>query len=423
MRIGVIGAGAAGLVAANALADDHEVALFERSDRPGGHVWTVGFDEPDGRRIDADIGFMIFARNAYPRFSALLDRLDIATQPADMSFAARLDAHDVEYASGRLARLFGGGRLAFDPAHWNMLAEILLFFRAGRRWRANPATSPATLGAALAMLGASDRFSRGHLLPMLGAIFSTPLADLADMPLPQLLEFLEGHGLLGTRARLGWETVKGGASRYVDKLTARLGPRLHLGCGDLRIRRRGDGYEIESETGHSWAATAIVLACPPDAAAAMLGPLGHPATSVLERFRLRRNTVWLHRDPRHMPRRRALWSSWNYRDGSMTTGPRVTYWVDHLQRLQTASPVFVGLNAEPGPEIGAIGRFELSHVQNDRAIAAARLRLRALQGWGGIWCAGAWLGHGFHEDAVRTALEAAAAVATYRPLRVDLHAD
>lgn len=55
MKIGVVGAGPAGLHAALALQRDHQVEVFEARDRPGGRLWTAtaGY-EAGGEWIDAD---------------------------------------------------------------------------------------------------------------------------------------------------------------------------------------------------------------------------------------------------------------------------------------------------------------------------------------------------------------------------------
>jgi predicted NAD/FAD-binding protein len=77
MRIGIIGGGAAGLTTAWLLERDHDVTLFEKDDRLGGHAHTVDI-EVDGRPLAVDAGFQFFARSdAYATFNRLLDALDV----------------------------------------------------------------------------------------------------------------------------------------------------------------------------------------------------------------------------------------------------------------------------------------------------------------------------------------------------------
>jgi predicted NAD/FAD-binding protein len=63
MRIGIIGGGAAGLATAWLLEQDHDVTLFEKDDRLGGHAHTVDIDV-GGRPLSVDAGFQFFARSA-----------------------------------------------------------------------------------------------------------------------------------------------------------------------------------------------------------------------------------------------------------------------------------------------------------------------------------------------------------------------
>ena len=76
MRVGIVGAGLAGLAAAREVsAAGHEAIVYEASDGPGGRVRT---DEVDGYRLDR--GFQIML-TAYPECKELLDydRLDLRT--------------------------------------------------------------------------------------------------------------------------------------------------------------------------------------------------------------------------------------------------------------------------------------------------------------------------------------------------------
>ena len=51
-RIGILGAGLAGLAAATKLAEAGEhVTVFEARNRPGGRVWSETLDTPQGRYV------------------------------------------------------------------------------------------------------------------------------------------------------------------------------------------------------------------------------------------------------------------------------------------------------------------------------------------------------------------------------------
>ena len=85
-RIAIVGAGISGLTAAYYLSRNHQVTVFERAGRIGGHTNTIVVDSSIGP-LPVDTGFIVHNRVTYPNFCRLLEELGVATQPSDMSFA------------------------------------------------------------------------------------------------------------------------------------------------------------------------------------------------------------------------------------------------------------------------------------------------------------------------------------------------
>ena len=87
MKIAVIGAGVAGLGAAWLLSRKHDVVVYEREGRFGGHSCTVDAPTATGHQ-PADVGFIVFNQRNYPNLVALFDHLGVPTETSDISLAA-----------------------------------------------------------------------------------------------------------------------------------------------------------------------------------------------------------------------------------------------------------------------------------------------------------------------------------------------
>jgi predicted NAD/FAD-binding protein len=122
MRIAIVGAGVSGLVAAHLLHERHEIAVFEADARPGGHANTVRVDLADEtHRVDT--GFVVYNDRNYPLFERLLDRLGVATQPADMSFGVSDERGRFEYASTSPNAVFARRANLVSPSFVRMLGR------------------------------------------------------------------------------------------------------------------------------------------------------------------------------------------------------------------------------------------------------------------------------------------------------------
>src|ERR1035438_3773423 len=97
-RIAVIGSGISGLSVGYYLSRKHEVHVFERDNRLGGHTHTVVVESAEGL-IQVDTGFIVHNDRTYPNFCRLLEELGVETQPSDMSFAVTEMGGQFEYSS------------------------------------------------------------------------------------------------------------------------------------------------------------------------------------------------------------------------------------------------------------------------------------------------------------------------------------
>jgi predicted NAD/FAD-binding protein len=413
VRIAIVGAGIAGLGSAWLLQKQgHAVTLFEANDYLGGHTHTVDVTL-DGLTAPVDTGFLVFNDRTYPHLVALFDELGIASVASEMSFSARIDAARLEWAGTSVASLFAQPWSALRPDFWRMLGDIARFNRETTSLLESDALRSISLGAFLDERGFGAPLRDWYLLPMAAAIWSSPKKDILDFPLPTFVRFCHNHGLLSLRNRPQWRTVQGGGREYVAKIAAQL-PDVRRATPVQRIRRGAHGVEVEA-AGRVERFDEVVLACHSDQARRLLADPTWSEDRLLAAIRYQPNRVVLHTDTSLLPRSRRAWAAWNYLavddpDGSGSVA--VSYLLNKLQPLPFATPVIVTLNPpfDPAPAL-TIREFEYSHPLQDGPALDAQSRFANLQGLRHTWYAGAWLGHGFHEDGLKSAHAVAAGIA------------
>ena len=221
--------------------------------------------------------------------------------------------------------------------------------------------------------------------------------------------------MLQVRDRPEWRTVAGGSRTYIDKVLSDFEGHVATGKQAVQVRRGPRDVAITFAGGETETYAGCVIAAHADQALAMLADPDPLERSLLGAFRYQNNRAVLHADASFMPRRRSVWSSWNYRGQSGRTrtstispGPCVTYWMNRLQPLGEADDLFVTLN--PDRPIAAdrqIAAFDYAHPVFDAAAMTAQRSLWALQGRRRTWFCGSYFGYGFHEDALQAGLAAA----------------
>lgn len=423
MKIAIIGSGISGLTCAHLLDPDHDVTVFEAGDRVGGHTNTVDVTVPDRsgqlRSVAVDTGFIVFNEGNYPNFITLLDRLGVASQHSEMSFSVMSESTGLEYRGTNLNTLYAQRRNILIPSFTRMLFDIIRFNRAGHAALAEPESlnDGLSLRDFVNKRKYSKRFVSEFLVPFGAAIWSADPETFLDFPAATYFRFMDNHGLLGLQGIPTWRTVTGGSREYVRALTARLKRPVQLSSAARSVHRSSDssrplGVEvgIELVDGRSESFDAVVLACHSGQSLSMLSDATTTETEVLGAIAFQPNTATLHTDSALLPRIPRARASWNYHlgagSGEVAT---LTYWMNKLQSIDSATDLLVTLNRSSEIKPGTVlAEFGYEHPVFDAGAIAAQKRRPEIQGVQATFFAGAYWGFGFHEDGVNSALDVCA---------------
>jgi len=410
-RVAVIGAGVAGIVAAHLLQRKLDVVLYEKNGYIGGHTHTKVIEAGEDAGTPVDTGFIVFNEKTYPNFLRFLSDLGVEKQESSMSFSYYDEATGLAYGSATLDTLFAQRMNACRPSFWMMILGILHFNRhtpvllhAGR-------LQGFTLGEYLRSHRYNTHFIEKYLIPVCASVWSAPDVHMSDFPMETFARFFQNHGLFSIIRHPRWYTVKGGSHAYVKAFlrtfTGRVLPEMPV----RSIRRHGAGVLVKTSDGSEDDYDAVVLACHADEALAMLADPAPEESRLLSAWAYSLNRTILHTDISFLPPNRKVWSSWNYvrsLRGEARSPIMLTYHMNRLQNLSTKNTYCVTLN--PKAPVGKgrlIEEMVYTHPIYTPESFASQAGIREISGRRGTHFCGSYLGYGFHEDAVKSAVAVA----------------
>ncbi|MEP1613143.1 MAG: FAD-dependent oxidoreductase [Roseobacter sp.] len=410
-KVAVVGGGISGMSAAHMLCKTHRVTLFETESRLGGHART----KIAGKRGDqpVDTGFIVFNNANYPFMTALFDDLGVPVVKSNMSFGASINGGEFEYALTSLNALFAQRRNAVSPAFLRMVRDIFRFNQNAVRVAKDESLSLQEL---LDALGTGDWFRDRYLIPLSGAIWSTPAEKIMDFPAYALVRFFENHALLRTTGQHQWYTVDGGSTQYVQRLETALnaaGTDVRLGAGVQSVRRMGGKVFLRAWGGEEEVFDHVVMATHSDDSLSLLSDASPQEQRALGAIRYQPNDIVLHADENIMPLNRKTWASWVYTEDRAAPSDRIdlTYWMNSLQPIPDDDPHFVTLNTKRNIREELIyDQVTLRHPVYDLGALAAQKEVAAFNGAQNTWFCGAWMKNGFHEDGLSSAVDVARAL-------------
>lgn len=411
-RIAVIGGGITGMGAAHMLGAEHSVTLFESEPRLGGHARTIMAGKNGDQPVDT--GFLVFNYANYPHMAALFAELDVPVVKSNMSFGASIDGGRLEYGLASLDALFAQRKNALNPRFLGMVRDIVKFNNNALLVANEDRTR--TTAEFLEVLGTGAWFRDYYLLPLSGAIWSTPTDKIMDFPAHAMIQFFENHALLNATGQHQWYTVNGGSIEYVRRLEAAMrgnGVDIRLGAPVQSVKREGGGAQVKAWGGAWEGFDEVILATHSDDSLSLLEDPSEAEASALGAVKYQPNDIILHRDERIMPKKRQTWSSWVYTEDKDAQSDRIdlTYWINSLQPVPMDDPHFVTLNTKRHiPDEMIYDQTVLRHPVYDLAALAAQDTVRAMNGQNSTWFCGAWMRHGFHEDGLSSAVDVVRAI-------------
>jgi len=426
-RVAIVGSGISGLAAAHQLRGQAHITLFEAADYFGGHTHTVDVTLPGVQGLQThgvDTGFLVFNERTYPQLIALFAELGVPTAKSDMSFSVQAPARGsrpaLEWSGTNLNSVFAQRANLLRPGFWRMLRDILRFNRVctelahGLERGQADARLLQPLSFFLREQGLSEEFRDGYFLPMMGCIWSCPTDQMLQFPVATMVRFCHNHGLLQVSDRPQWWTVQGGARDYVHKITAGIEDK-RLNSPVLRIEREGTGVHITSERQGQTIVERfdkVILAGHSDQSLALLSQPSEAERNLLGAISYQPNRAVLHTDESVLPERRLAWAAWNYERAADVDRESAQvclhYLLNKLQPLPFKQSVIVSLNpVRPIDPARVIGQYDYAHPVFDGAAIAAQQQLGLIQGQQHSYFCGAWTGYGFHEDGLKSGLQAA----------------
>jgi len=408
-RVAVIGCGVAGLTTAHILQRQHHVTLFERNDYLGGHTHTVLVPDGPDAGTPVDTGFIVCNTHTYPLFHRLLSQLDVGVRTSDMSFSYHDERTGFHYAGTCFNGLFSQRMNLLRPAFWGMLRDAARFCRTGLAEIEAAAVPALSIADYVKHHRYGTDFVEWYLAPMMAAIWSTPPGAVLAFPAEALLRFFKNHGLLSIKNRPTWQTVVGGSHSYVQAFAKTFKGAIRYPCPIQSIRRTDTAIIVTPKVGTPETFDRVVIATHADQALALLADPSPEEQRLLGPWHYQDNHVILHTDASVLPPKRRAWASWNYarEDGADGTAPvSVTYDMNRLQGLQTEAQYCVSLNRRGEiPTRANVRDLRYDHPIYTFESMGTQGELSGLNGLGRTYFCGSYFGYGFHEDAVRSAVQ------------------
>ena len=412
-RVGIIGAGAAGLVTAWLLEHDYEVMVFEKDTRLGGHIYTKSITVANKETL-VECGTEFFADSMSAQFNRLLQILQVPVKKYALTYTFYNTKTNISLQIPPLH----DGHLVWQSLHPHAVFDFVQlkhFIDQGQQI-INNQDKEITVQEFAETIALSSQFKEDFLYPFFAASWGVTPSDLKTFAAYEILQWAS-LGKADSFDAPHWNSINGGMSTYIDALVKQLSStNIYTSTSIEKIEVDDGGYLLHTSTGQPLRVDHVVLATNAFQAAHLLVDITHAqdlciALSSIEYFK---TTIAIHGDTKFMPDDIKLWSIANIRyDGthsalticqpSMKEIPVFRSWITHNLGFPN--------NGIPQP-LYFLEHFY--HPKVNKEYFNAQKNIAALQGHNNIWIAGFYTTEiDSHNSAILSAIKIATVLASH----------
>ena len=238
---------------------------------------------------------------------------------------------------------------------------------------------------------------------MISSIWSSNIEDVKKFPLITFINFFKNHALFNFKNRPQWKFISGGSNQYIKKLIKLNTFKYFTNFKILKIIRDNNKIQIIDKDNNYISFSKIIFATHGDQILSLLDNPTAKEIDVFNKFKYSNNTAYLHTDSSLMPRSKIAWSSWNFLNKSIAKKFTLTYWMNLLQNLPTNKNYFVTVNPFKEPK-NIINQTTFEHPIFSLDTLNAQKKVMQIQGLKNTYFCGSYLGYGFHEDGIQSAV-------------------
>lgn len=397
-KVLIVGAGISGMSISYYLRNKFKITILEKNDYLGGHAHTHKIIE-DNKTQYFDSGFIVFNNINYPNFLKLLSDNNVKYEKSNMSFSVFNKNLNYEW-SGKNIKTLLNLRNLFTIRYWKILYGIFKFSYI--IYRKNKINQQIKISEFLSKNNFNNEFTNLYFYPMCSSIWSSNINDIKNYQTQFILDFFENHGLANIlKKRPQWMTISNGSANYVKNISKSVGVDNYITNSEvIFVDQKNKKVRCQNNIEYSY--DLLILCNHTNQISKILQNKTENQKILLDMVNYTKNKIIIHYDDKVMPKKKANWCSWNfcYDEDKLV----LTYWMNLLQNLKIKKNIFVTLNTENIDKNKIIKTIYYDHPVFKYNKDYVQKQNDITSGENSVFFAGAWLGNGFHEDGVNSAI-------------------